>query len=192
MKEMPVEQDIPQNEELIRSSINYDLQRDAQENMGVQPNFQVEDELVKWWVETIKEIDNIELTLLGKKKINNEETQVSNPVIKKEAINSAMIDLKLQANKITSLTTFSDEMINIDCKNFRRIVRDKLVYNRRSWGISRKDLPSITQNLDTLMNAILNKGKEALMLKSLRQQVQIKEFKNTGNAHVSSKGMPNI
>jgi hypothetical protein len=192
MKDESVQQNNPQASDIMDSTINYELQREAQESAGVQPNFQVEDELVKWWVETIKEIDNIELTLLGKKRINNVDIEVSEPVINKDAINSAMIDLKLQANKITSLTTFSDEMINIDCKNFRKIARDKLVYNRRKWGISRKDLPSITQNLDTLMNAILNKGKEALMLKSLRQQVQIKEFKNTGNAHVSSKGMPNI
>lgn len=192
MKETPVEQNTPQTSELLNSTINYELQREAQESAGVRSNFQGEDELIKWWVEIVKEIDNIELTLLGKKKIDNNEVEVSRPVINKDAINSAMIDLKLQANKITSLTTFSDKMINIDCKNFRKIDRDKLVYNRRRWGISRKDLPSITQNLDTLMNAILNKGKEALMLKSLRQQVQIKEFKNTGNANVSSKGMPNI
>jgi hypothetical protein len=195
----PIAPIMPEPAELNQQFINQEVMRDMQAPMGdayggVQPNYLQEDTLTKWELDTEKEIGSVKNTLRGKRIENGVEVTEGEPVLSDKGINSLMVSLKAQANKITSLTSISDDYIREDCKRFRKAMRMLVVYNKKEWQITNDKKGIIIQNMDTLMNAILSKGKEALMLKMLKQQVQVKELRtnNMGNMGGKGGGFPSV
>ncbi len=190
VEEAPI---LPEPTEFQQAFINQEIGRELSgqqipiDAYGVQPNYLTEDTLTKWQLDTEKEIENVKNTLRGKKIENGIEITEGEPILDDKGINALMVSLKAQANKITSLTSISDDYIREDCKRFRRAIRKLIVYNKKDWKISNDKMSIIIQNMDTLMNAILSKGKEALMLKMLKQQIQVKELR-TNNIGGAQKG----
>lgn len=142
----------------------------------VQPvNFN-DDPIAKWELETGDQIETIRLTFLGKKIIDGKEEQVNDAIISEEGINTLLLPVQALNNKITALSNFTDEVIRLDCKHFRRDTREQLIYNRNKWNVAKINYGVIVQTLDTLMYSALTKARDALLLKIRRQSFVTKQL----------------
>lgn len=167
-------------------------------NEAIQPvmpeqNIHDQDQAIsKWELDTRKEIEKVELTLRGVEKTPDGYVQVSKPIVNNDGLYSLLAPIKSVGNKITSLTILGDNEIRIDCLAFRKDTARKIVVNRKRWGIDKSNRGTITQLLDTLMNAILNKARNALIAKLRREQVVTKEINANFGDGGKNRRLPNL
>lgn len=144
------------------------------------PPSQNDESIGKWELDTEREIRKVELTFLGFEKTSEGYQKVSDPIINQKGLYSLLAPIKALGNKITSLTILTEEDIRRDCMAFRKAIALMVITNRRRWDIKKSNRSPIILTLDTLLNSILNKSKNALIVRARREQVQVKEIRAEG------------
>ena len=153
------------------------------------PTSAEDESLGKWELEAKKEIDTVERILTGWKETDKGWVESGDPVINKKGISSLLTPIKSLCNKITSLTILDDDKIDNDSLAFRKDVALKVVVNRKRWGIKKSNRSTIILTLDTLMNSVLNKSKNALLVRARRQQVQVRELRTSSSGDGRTRSM---
>lgn len=157
-------------------------------NNFTAPSINLEEGIGRWEIEFREELNETYNDWVGNKKEGNQwiKDEKKEPLMNEKGARILISSLKNTINKITSLSTFKENEINLRAEHFSKETASELAKSHKEWGINllhHGDI--ITQEIEVLFKAGLAKSVEGLTVKSRVKRV-IETF--THNDQPKNKG----